>query len=106
MISTFAQWFLDSTLFFREWVVNPKRTGSVTPSSKHLSAAMSKWLPDNPDSYVLELGPGTGVVTNYLLENGVREDRLIVIESNPNLVRMLRTKFSRAHIIYGDAWES
>lgn len=105
MISPLARWFQDSTLFFREWMVDPKRTGSVTPSSRHLSAAMAGWLPENPDSYVLELGPGTGAVTHRLLENGLREDRLIVIEANPKLARVLRQRFSRAHIVCGDAWE-
>ena len=94
----------DSTLFLREWLVNPQRTGSVAPSSPQLGAAMARWLPHNPESFVLELGPGTGAVTDALLKYGLREDRLIAIEHNPTLAKRLQKKFPRAHIIAGDAW--
>ena len=73
----------DSTLFLREWFANPQRTGSVAPSSPKLAAAMARWLPSDPESYVLELGPGTGAVTQALIERGLREDRLVAIENNP-----------------------
>jgi phosphatidylethanolamine/phosphatidyl-N-methylethanolamine N-methyltransferase len=94
----------DSSLFLREWLADPQRTGSVTPSSPKLAAAMARWLPSDPESYVLELGPGTGAVTQALLERGLREDRLVAIENNPKLARLLRRRFPRAHIITGDAW--
>jgi phosphatidylethanolamine/phosphatidyl-N-methylethanolamine N-methyltransferase len=94
----------DSTVFLREWFANPQRTGSVAPSSPQLAAAMARWLPSDPGSYVLELGPGTGAVTEALLRRGLREDRLVAIEHNPKLAEMLREKFPRSHIITGDAW--
>jgi phosphatidylethanolamine/phosphatidyl-N-methylethanolamine N-methyltransferase len=95
----------DSTVFLREWFVNPQRTGSVAPSSPQLGAAMARWLPRDRDSFVLELGPGTGAVTDALLKHGLREDRLIAIEHNPTLARLLQKKFPRARIIAGDAWD-
>jgi phosphatidylethanolamine/phosphatidyl-N-methylethanolamine N-methyltransferase len=94
----------DSTLFLQEWFANPQRTGSLAPSSPRLAAAMAHWLPTNPESYVLELGPGTGAVTEMLLKRGLREDRLVAIERNPKMARLLREKFPRAQIISGDAW--
>ena len=95
----------DSTLFLREWFVNPQRTGAVAPSSPKLAAAMARWLPRDPESFVLELGPGTGAVTAALLKRGLREDRLVAIEHNPTLAKLLRKRFPRAHIITGDAWQ-
>jgi phosphatidylethanolamine/phosphatidyl-N-methylethanolamine N-methyltransferase len=94
----------DSSLFLREWLVNPQRTGAVTPSSPKLAAAMARWLPSDPESFVLELGPGTGAVTQALIEHGLREDRLVAIENNPKLACLLRKRFPDAHIITGDAW--
>ena len=94
----------DSTLFLREWLANPQRTGSVAPSSPMLTSAMARWLPRDSDSYVLELGPGTGAVTDALLKRGLREDRLVAIEHNPALATHLRKRFPLAHIITGDAW--
>ena len=94
----------DSSLFLREWLANPQRTGSVTPSSPQLAAAMARWLPRDPESFVLELGPGTGAVTAALIRRGLREDRLVAIEHNPALAKHLRKRFPLAHIITGDAW--
>jgi phosphatidylethanolamine/phosphatidyl-N-methylethanolamine N-methyltransferase len=94
----------DTTLFLQEWFANPQRTGSVAPSSPQLAAAMAHWLPADPESFVLELGPGTGAVTQALIERGLREDRLVAIERNPKMARLLREKFPRAQIIIGDAW--
>jgi len=94
----------DSSLFLREWLANPQRTGSVAPSSPKLAAAMARWLPRDPESFVLELGPGTGAITDALLKRGLREDRLVAIENNPVLAKHLRKRFPLAHIITGDAW--
>jgi phosphatidylethanolamine/phosphatidyl-N-methylethanolamine N-methyltransferase len=95
----------DTTLFLQEWLANPQRTGAVAPSSPRLAAAMARWLPADPESYVLELGPGTGAVTGALLERGLREDRLVAIERNPKLAQLLRERFPGAQIITGDAWK-
>ena len=93
----------DSGLFLREWLANPQRTGAVAPSSPQLAAAMANWLPENPESFVLELGPGTGAVTEALIENGLAEEKLIAIERNPKLAKLLRERFPRAQIVAGDA---
>jgi len=95
----------DTGLFLQEWLANPKRTGSIVPSSRGLATAMARWLPKDPESYVLELGPGTGVVTDALIAQGLREKKLVVIEHNPKMAGLLRDRYPRAHIITGDAWE-
>ena len=105
MAKKFIATLNDTTLFLQEWLANPKGTGSVVPSSKRLAAAMARWLPQNPESFVLELGPGTGVVTDALIEKGLREEKLIAIERNPKLAGLLRKRFPRAQIITGDAWQ-
>ena len=94
----------DTTLFLQEWLGNPRRTGSVVPSSRRLAAAMARWLPSDPESFVLELGPGTGIVTEALIQRGLREDKLVAIENNPKMAHLLRERFPRAHVITGDAW--
>ena len=95
----------DSGLFLREWLADPQGTGAVAPSSPQLAAAMARWLPADRDSYVLELGPGTGAVTEALIRRGLRQDRLVAIERNPTLASLLRKRYPRAHIITGDAWQ-
>ena len=95
----------DAVLFLYEWLRdrnNRKRIGAVTPSSPGLCRAMTDWLPA-PDEFVIELGPGTGVVTQTLLERGVRPDRLIAIEMSPKLAGLIRERFPGIHVINGDA---
>jgi phosphatidylethanolamine/phosphatidyl-N-methylethanolamine N-methyltransferase len=95
----------STTLFLQELVNTPRQVGAILPSSKNLAAAMARWLPDNSDSYALELGPGTGVVTQALLERGLPEDKLIAIEQSPKMADHLRNRFPRAKIITGDAFQ-
>lgn len=95
----------DTGMFLQEWFADPKRTGSVVPSSKRLATAMARWLPKDPNSFVLELGPGTGVVTDALIARGLREDKLVVIENNSKMAGLLRGRFPRAQVITGDAWQ-
>ena len=94
-----------TTLFLQEWVNDPRQIGAIAPSSKNLAAAMARWLPSDPDSYVLELGPGTGVVTQALLERGHAPDRLVAIEKSPKMAEHLRERFPKTHIVAGDALE-
>jgi phosphatidylethanolamine/phosphatidyl-N-methylethanolamine N-methyltransferase len=108
-MATLAKKFLtsltDTALFIQEWLANPQGMGAVAPSSRNLAEAMARWVPSDPESYVLELGPGTGVVTEALLRRGLRQERLVAIEQNSNMTRVLREKFPRAQIITGDAWK-
>lgn len=95
----------DYALFVWEWLRNGhrrKRIGAVAPSSPGLCRAMTDWLP-RPDEFVIELGPGTGVVTQTILKRGVRPDRLISIEMSPELAGMVRTRFPGIHVVNGDA---
>ena len=97
--------FTDTTLFLQELLANPQGIGAIAPSSPKLAEAMSNWLPTDPESFVLELGPGTGVVTEALLKRGLRQEKLVAIEQNSNMAGALREKFPRAQIITGDAWK-
>jgi phosphatidylethanolamine/phosphatidyl-N-methylethanolamine N-methyltransferase len=95
----------DTTMFVQEWIANPQGVGAVAPSSPKLAEAMAQWLPEDPESYVLELGPGTGVVTEALFKRGLRQDKLVAIEQNSKMARVLREKFPQSQIITGDAWK-
>jgi phosphatidylethanolamine/phosphatidyl-N-methylethanolamine N-methyltransferase len=92
-----------TTLFLQEWVNDPRQIGAIAPSSKNLAAAMARWLPPEPNSYVLELGPGTGAVTQALLQRGHAPDRLVAIEKSPKMAEHLRERFPDTHIVTGDA---
>jgi phosphatidylethanolamine/phosphatidyl-N-methylethanolamine N-methyltransferase len=53
---------------------------------------------------VLELGPGTGPVTEALVQHGIDPARLVLVEFNPDFCRLLRTRYPAATVVQGDAY--
>jgi len=66
---------------------------------------MVRRLPQDDALPVLELGPGTGAVTQALLEHGLPPRRLVAVEKSPRLTDVLRQRFPGARILTGDALE-
>ncbi|HEU5047034.1 MAG TPA: methyltransferase domain-containing protein [Rickettsiales bacterium] len=74
------------------------------PSSRHLAGAMASQLATlTKDDYVVELGPGTGVITRALCDSGIDPSKLIVIERDHRFVEQLKHDFPQALILQGDA---
>ena len=92
----------DNLLLLSSFAVAPRKVGSVTPSSRRLGMAMAAELPEHY-SVCVELGGGTGSLTNALLAAGVPRDKLIVIERDPRLVAHLRKRFPKVTVVEGDA---
>ena len=66
----------DEVRFIRSWIERPLSIGAVTPSGKILARAMARYVDPNSTGPVVELGPGTGPVTEALVEAGVEPSRL------------------------------
>ncbi|WP_343033941.1 phospholipid methyltransferase [Aurantimonas aggregata] len=98
----------DEARFFRGWLQRPLVMGAVSPSSRSLGRAMAAYVPDpsgfDETSLVLELGPGTGVVTKCLIEHGVPESALVLVEYSQEFCVLLRARFPAARVIQGDAY--
>ena len=90
--------------FLRGLILRPKNVGAITPSSPALAKAIAAQVDPKRPGPVLELGPGTGVVTEALIERGVAEERLIAIEYDQDFVSMVGKRFPRARVIKGDAF--
>ncbi|MHB8912969.1 MAG: class I SAM-dependent methyltransferase [Lysobacter sp.] len=88
--------------FFWQWLKNPLRTAAVAPSSAELAAAMVVELPDDVRR-VIELGGGTGAITVALLDAGIRDDDLLVLELNEELHAHLHLRFPMVRVVLGDA---
>jgi len=81
----------DYRLFFREFRQNYHTTGAVLPSGRRLSAALARYAGgDGPVQRVLEVGPGTGAVTRFIVRNLGPDDRLDLVELNPSFAESLR----------------
>lgn len=94
----------DEARFLRSWVERPLVTGAVTPSGKMLARTMASYLDPDIEGQVIELGPGTGPVTDAILRRGVAENRLILIEYSAEFCDLLARRFPEAVILQGDAY--
>jgi phosphatidylethanolamine/phosphatidyl-N-methylethanolamine N-methyltransferase len=95
---------MDEVRFLRNWIGNPLRTGAVAPSGPQLAAEMARNIDLSLGGSVVELGPGTGVVTDAILKRGVPADRIISIEYNPDFCALLRERYAGVHFVHGDAY--
>lgn len=81
----------------------PTTTGAVVPSSARLSRLLAAIVPTSDTSTVVELGPGTGVVSDAIgrrLPDGARH---VAIEVNPQLAAHLRDSRPDLDVLTGDA---
>ncbi|MGH9812090.1 MAG: class I SAM-dependent methyltransferase [Candidatus Acidiferrales bacterium] len=78
-------------------------TAAVAPSSRYLAQAMLEPLPLARARVVVELGAGTGVMTQALLAQLPRDATLLAFEINPRFQQFLRRKFADPRLVLIDA---
>lgn len=89
--------------FLSGFIANPREVGSLVPSSKFLGRGMAAFIEDKSNCHVIELGAGTGTITNELLHAGIQVKDLTIIECSSKLIGHLHKKFPGARIIHGNA---
>ncbi|MCW1841645.1 class I SAM-dependent methyltransferase [Prosthecomicrobium hirschii] len=96
---------LDEVRFLKSWLDKPLQVGAVAPSGPALAKAMARFVDPALAGSVVELGPGTGVVTKALVERGVTPDRIVSIEYDGEFCKLLRNRFPGIQFIHGDAYQ-
>jgi phosphatidylethanolamine/phosphatidyl-N-methylethanolamine N-methyltransferase len=94
----------DEVRFLRSWIEKPLHMGAVMPSGRVLARTMAQYVNINSTGPVVELGPGTGAITNALIEHGVDQKRLVLVEFDPGFCALLRERYPHAKIVQGDAY--
>lgn len=94
----------DEVRFLRSWIEKPLHMGAVMPSSKVLARTMARYVDPQSEGPVIELGPGTGAITDALIAHGVAEKRLVLVEFDPGFCALLRERYPQASVIQGDAY--
>lgn len=87
--------------FFKNWLHDPFQVASVVPSSRALAKLMATDL--HAGARVVELGAGTGTLTQAILERGVRPTDLHLVEQNDAFASILRMRFPGATVVHEDA---
>ena len=94
----------DEVRFLRSWIEKPLHMGAVMPSSRILARTMAGYVDANGSGPVIELGPGTGAITNGLIQRGIDPARLVLVEYNPGFCALLRDRYPKAKVVQGDAY--
>jgi phosphatidylethanolamine/phosphatidyl-N-methylethanolamine N-methyltransferase len=95
----------DSLRFIGRLVAKPKLVGAIAPSSRALANAIAAQIAVPANGAILEIGPGTGVATQALIERGVRPEQITAIEFDPEFARLIAKRFPRVRLIRGDAFD-
>jgi phosphatidylethanolamine/phosphatidyl-N-methylethanolamine N-methyltransferase len=97
--------FEDEIRFLKGLISNPAKTGAISPSGVALARRMAAEVDPADELPVLELGPGTGVVTRALLERGVKPERLVAIEYSAPFCRLIADRMPGVTVLNGDAYD-
>ncbi|HEU5274333.1 MAG TPA: methyltransferase [Xanthobacteraceae bacterium] len=76
----------------------------MMPSGRLLARTMARLVDPAVPGPIVELGPGTGPVTEALVARGVDPARLVLVEFNPVFCRLLRSRYAGATVVQGDAY--
>ncbi len=93
----------DNLRFLKLWLQRPVSLGAVMPSGRSLAAAMAGAIDPAAPGAVVELGGGTGSITEALLDAGIAAKDIVVVEREAKLCDLLRGKFPEVRVVCGDA---
>jgi len=88
--------------FFQAWLKNPMQVAAIAPSGQALANLITSEISGDTGP-VIELGPGTGVFTRALIEHGVRQEDLALIEFGSEFATSLHYHYPRARTLWMDA---
>lgn len=97
--------FDDEIRFFKGWVSNTRAVGAIIPTSSVTARRMASVVDHTSGRPVLELGPGTGVITKAILQKGVPPEKLVSVEYSTDFYNHLVQRFDGVHFINGDAFD-
>lgn len=100
-----ASRFGDELSFIRAWVSRPRSVGAILPTGGIMARRMASVIDTGSGLPVLEIGPGTGVITRAILARGLKPGDLHAVEYSPLFVKHLRRQFPDVNVIQGDAFD-
>jgi phospholipid N-methyltransferase len=86
-------------LFASNFLKNPLRNASVIPSSSFASRAMVEHIDFSTVDAIVELGPGTGVLTEEVLKRCKASAKIILIEIEASYIQPLQRKFGNKVVV-------
>lgn len=93
----------EKLLFFRKFLQGGRSIASFTPSSRCLATAFCKHINPSRPQIILELGCGTGAVTEIAVAKMHADSKLVAIEADPDLAKFAQQRCTRANVLEGKA---
>lgn len=90
--------------FLHKFLVNPRKIGSITPSSQHLTKKMFSAFPWDSVNSIVELGAGTGTFTAYIDKYKKATCQAIIIEQDNDMRHRLEILYP--DLLYGSQAEN
>lgn len=101
----FEKKFDEEIRFFKGMMQGPKSVGAIVPTSSITARKMASVINPQSGLPVLELGPGTGVITKAILARGVKPENLVSVEYSEDFYDHLTQDFPGVNFIHGDAFD-
>ena len=89
--------------FWRRAALHQSRVGAVTPSSPRLAALLAAPVPRDGSPTVVELGPGTGAVSDAIAQRLSASARHLAIEIDPVMAAWLQATRDDMEVVEGGA---
>ncbi|MEP1209430.1 MAG: phospholipid N-methyltransferase PmtA [Rhizobiaceae bacterium] len=96
--------FDEEIRFFKNWIDQPKAVGAILPTSACTARKMASLINVDSGNPVLELGPGTGVITQAILDKGMPARDLYSVEFSQGFLPKLRQSYPDVQFLHGDAF--
>jgi phosphatidylethanolamine/phosphatidyl-N-methylethanolamine N-methyltransferase len=93
----------DLQTFLSAAIRRPGTVGAVAPSSVGLADLLATVIPTSGRPTVVELGPGTGAVTEAVQRRLPPAGRHVAVEIDPTMVEYLRAAHPEVDVVRGDA---
>jgi phospholipid N-methyltransferase len=93
----------DLALFFRKFLEKGREISSAVPSSRTMALRMLAQVDFDRPGTIIELGAGTGAITEHIVERLRPHHRFVAVERDPDFVAILRRRFPPDMILQADA---
>ncbi len=90
-------------LFFTKFLKRGKVIASFAPSSRFMVRTLLKGIDFEKCRCIVELGAGTGPITQELIRRASPTCRLVIVEIDPDLAAHLRRRFPGVDVVEADA---
>ena len=93
----------EHLLFLGRFLKNPRQVGAVAPSSRTLAREMVRHVPMTANNRIVELGPGTGVLTREVIAQLPAGGEFLAIDIDPQFCAELRQRWATLDVECGSA---